>query len=323
VDRVFAAEIDAGFARGEPRDPNVDPKAHLGLLEDGIVLHRKNPEQGITTRGVWLDWEGHKHLYLPPPAPSGEQPEFMQGVLYQHKQGKSSGWKQREFRADLVPGTLSYTSKESNAQVMLWLVSGCIVQRLEGKYDGRMGCLRIVWPSGYDLILSTIDVEPSCSRWYSYLCALLSPPPEFRQRRRALNHGLAAALQRSSIRSQKREELTPYGNPAHTRQLAKLSLRVSSSFSDAFASRQEAVMFASMYDLRTHTQRLQSPEWVTWATMGQPSPNYSLDELPELHYATCPATTEISAAWEQMVAAFPDRHYEEVSEPGCCLLSVL
>ena len=315
IDKVLSGVLDSERNVKEERDPNTKTFAHLELLESDVVLHKKGTvggELGITTRAVWLEWETHKHLWLPP-MKSGDQPEFLVGSMYQKKQGKGTGWKQRDFRADMVPGVLSYTSKETYATVMLWIVTGCIIQRISGKFEGRVGCIRVLWPSGYDIIISTIDEEPSCSRWYDYLCAMLNPQAEYLRRRQALSHSLASVLHRSSIRSQKSKEQTPYGAASHTRHLAKLSLQVQSSFSDSFATKQDAAMFRSLYDLRTREQQDHSPEWVSWATMGWPNLNYLSSSLPEVHYATCPATTEISAAWEQLVAQFPDRHFEEVS----------
>jgi len=315
IDKVISGALDTSSNTNEERGADFEPMGHLGMLEDDTVLHKKGTVSGIpgiTTRAVWLEWETHKHLWLPP-LPSAEVPENMIGLMYQKKQGSVSGWKQREFRADIVPGMLSYESKETLSQVVLYIVSGCIIQRLSGKCDGRAGCIRILWPSGFDLIISTIDEEPSCTRWFQYLCAMLNPPAEYKRRRLALPlDNLTAALHSSAIRSVKSKEQTPYGCSSHTRQLAKLSYRVQVSYCDIFANKQDAVMFASLYDLRSPQQREASHEWVTWATMGKPHYNYEPGNLPDFHYATCPSTTEISAEWEKLISEFPDRHYEEV-----------
>lgn len=308
IGKIVSGELDVEHGPIQS-EREFEPGTHLQLLEDHN-LHRKNEQLGITTRGVWLDWEGHKHKILPPLTASNF-PEFLQGSLYQKKQGPSSGWKLREFRADIVPGMLSYTSKETNDKVVLWIMPGCIIQRINDKYDGRVGCIRILWPSGYDLILSTIDEEPSCNQWYQYLCGILAPAADFMRRRSALNNGLASALHRSAIRGQKSKESTPHGSSTHTRDTAKLSLRIRNSFSNEFPFRQDSFLFRELYMLHSEADQEASEEYMRWATDAKPQYNYA--ELPEMHYASCPATTSNSEAWESLISEFPDRHYEEVS----------
>jgi CRAL/TRIO domain len=315
VMRIVSGQFDVGYM-----PPQVDaqskppPGAHLDMLELGTKTHRKAKEgkyQQITTRAVWLEWETHKHLWLPPLTQPG-QPEYLLGNLYMKKQGgPATGWKLRDFRADMVPGTLSYTAKKTNDKRVLWITRGCIIQRLDGKYEGRVGCIRILWPSGFDLILSTIDNEPSCSRWYEYLCALLSPADEYRARREALSSDLAYSLHRASIRSQKDNELTPYGMELSSLgQQQKMALRIRASFSDIFPLLQDASQFRELLAIKTEDERDASIEYLRWACSANPWNNYA--ELPDQHYATCPCTTEISAAWEALVDEFPDRHFEEL-----------
>lgn len=313
--RIAQGQFDVGYQPPQEDAQNRPPPgAHLDMLELGTKMHRKAKEgkyEKITTRAVWLEWETHKHLWLPPLTAPG-QPEYLLGSLYMKKQGgPATGWKLRDFRADMVPGTLSYTTKKTNDKRVLWITRGCIIQRLDGKYEGRVGCIRVIWPSGFDLILSTIDNEPSCTRWYDYLCAVLSPADDYRTRREALRSDLAFALHRASIRSQKDKELTPYGfELSSLGQQQKLALRVRSSFSDVFPLLQDAAQFRELLSLKTEKQRENSIEYFRWSTSAHPWNNYI--ELPDAHYATCPSTTEISAAWEALVDAFPDRHYEEL-----------
>ena len=279
---------------------------HLTLLEgEPAKIKSKDPSHaGITTRAVWLDWEGQKHKILPPPQVK-ELPDFLLGKLYKKQQSSSDGFVLRDFRADMVPGTVTYSNKQDQPMV-LWIVPGCIVQRLDGDVYGRRGCVRILWPNGYDLIVSGIEEEPTASTWYTFLCAMLMPTAAVGQSRLALtrNDRMLAALHRSAIRSQKWREPTPFG--CTSAQLSKLALKIRSSACDRFDHLRDQVMFADLYAANLSQS---CAGYQLWAS-GNPLAKYA--ELPEVHYAFIPSTTELSAAWETLETALPDRHQEEL-----------
>lgn len=282
-----------------------DVGRHLELLQKDYALHKKNRE-GVTTRAVWLDWAGNRDKYIKKEIIPSRISDFMKGWLWKRKQGGSalsSPWVRREFTAEMIPGTLSYVG-EKNAKKTVWFVSGCVLHRLEGSVFGRTCTFRVVWPSGFDLILSADDA-PACAMWFEYLCAMQCPTKEimYVRERDYPNVAQACALQAGSIRSQKFRELRPFG-------VTKLYLKISYSVSDAFKALEDEVLFAQFGQQLEFADELDpAGEARKWAA-GYPQRRY--DELPQLHYATLPSISPYCEAWEAMCTAFPTRHQEEL-----------
>jgi len=324
-------EINEIIAEGIAADRS-DSGKHLQLLPADFSLHKKNAD-GITTRAVWLDWEGHKDKYLKnnKPVPS-RLSDTMVGQLWKLKQsGNSTGkaWVLREFTADMVAGTLSYKTAplpgqdccvpasssrggastgagstgsssgglDPGAERTLWLTSGCILHRIEGGCFGRVCAFRVIWPSGFDLILSAQSAT-DCSDWFEYLCVMYRPPREIlRERERVSGHSAPLrALQQATIRSQKHKELKPHG-------INKLYLKISHSVSDVFEKRSDEQLFSSL-DVLDPVGEVRK-----WG-LGYLQRRYA--ELPEQHYASLPSVAPFYQAWETMLATFPTRHQEEL-----------
>jgi len=304
------AEIDQIIAN-DYADPDENDSTysgsgkHLELLPADYNLHKKNA-QGITTRAVWLDWEGHRDKYIVKGTVPQRLSDEMVGVLWKRKQGGNafaSAWVQREFKAEMIPGIISYktTSRTSGAAGdtrTMWLTPGCIVHRIDGYCFGRACCIRVIWPSGFDLILSTLT-PLDCANWYEYLCLMMIPPREvLRERERLIaNKPELRALQMATIRSQKYKELRPFYVEN------KLYLRISHSVSDKFVSLTDEALF----DARDALDPIgESRKWA----LGYPQRRYT--ELPEIHYASLPSISPYCEAWDLMVSTFPNRHQEEV-----------
>lgn len=163
--------------------------------EFGYHLHRKH--DGITTRGVWLEWEPRGTTVTT----SQQIQETFPGMLWRrtHTRGLSR-WVYREVVASMIPGSIEYKSKNGRVK-KVWLVPGCMAQLLSGKYFGRANCLRISWPSGYDLMFSA-NTPKDMRNWFDYVKLMLMPPAEYiRKRNLLVAEPLTQALIKSSIRS--------------------------------------------------------------------------------------------------------------------------
>lgn len=270
---------------------------HLLLLPEDMPLHKKNLD-GVTPRAVWLDWEGQRDKYIKQEISPKNVADTMQGLLWRKKQGDDrwSPWARREFTAEMIPGTISYKDGKGFKKTM-WLVSGCILHRIYGACFGRNCCFRIVWPSGFDLILSA-NTPMDCANWFEYLCAMQCPPKEIARARVQLAAGKAkplGALQLAAIRSQKFKEMRPAG-------LHKLYLKISHSVSDVFPSLRDDILFGGdQLDPVGEARR--------WG-LGYSTRRYS--ELPEKHYAAMPSLSPYCEEWEQLLSEFPGRHQEEL-----------
>ena len=115
----------------------------------------------------------------------------------------------------MIAGSIAYTSQRGGEK-FLWIVDGCEVFLLEhtlitsdgrinykSPLDGRINCIRVSWPSGYDIIISA-DTEMDCKNWFDFLGMMVYPPPDVMKRRNAiLGFPATQALLRASIRSHK------------------------------------------------------------------------------------------------------------------------
>jgi len=84
-----------------------------------------------------------------------------------------SNWVFRKFFLNRLHGTLRYINKNGK-EVSFFLSSDCIVQELAGKYCGRNYCLRLLWKSNHDLIISTNNSESLIS-WKHFLTETIFP----------------------------------------------------------------------------------------------------------------------------------------------------
>lgn len=298
LDGSNRAQISDIVADGEIEADRSDSGRHLELLPEDFVLHKKNAD-GITTRAVWLDWEGNRDRYISRAAVPLQMADDMKGFLWKKSHGNSSmshAWGRREFTAEMLSGVVSYKSRKGEL-VSMWLVSGCVLHRIEGACFGRYCCFRIVWPSGFDLILaasSPID----CSNWFEYICTMLCPPREVMQARQLglTNSAQLLALRRASIRAKSYKELCPIG-------ITRLHLKIRHSVCDSFRLQTDDYLFDNREALDPVNE---ARKW----GLGYPHKRYS--ELPEKHYITVPSISPYSAAWEHMLDLFPSRHQEEV-----------
>ena len=170
---------------------------HLGHeILKGCKLKKK--EHGITTRAVWLEWEKKKNLILA--VPTQEFAESKTDMLYKKSHNHLRHWTYRKVRAELYPGVLTYW-RVTGEEKKVWVMPGCFVQHIDSKHWGRTYLVRIVWPSGYDIILSCKNAKES-REWYEYLATMVNPPRYVRERRMKLFENPAAhALVRSTVRS--------------------------------------------------------------------------------------------------------------------------
>ena len=305
TDRVLnRGEIDQIV--GKVEEDRSDSGKHLQLLPADYVLHKKNSE-GITTRAVWLDWEGHKDKFITKSTGIPTRlADTMTGILWKRKQNGnsfSSMWVKREFTATMIDGTISYKSSSTGAKDAagavrtMWLTPDCMLHRIEGACFGRACCFRIIWPSGFDLILSALS-PLDCSDWFEYLCVMHTPPREVMQERerRAAGYAPIKALWTAGVRSQKLKELKPYG-------VQKIYLKISQSHGIIFDKRRDEALFESM-DILDPVGEMRK-----WG-LGYPNRRYA--QLPEIHYASVPSISPYCDAWDAMLSTFPTRHQEEL-----------
>ena len=284
-----------------------DAGRHLELLsKQEYQFHKKNKD-GVTTRAVWLDWDGNRDKYIKKEIIPSRIADVMSGYLWRKKQGGSSlssPWVRREFTAEMIPGVLTYIA-EKNIKKTVWLVTGCILHRIEGYIYSRPCAFRIVWPSGFDLILAADDA-PACAMWFEYMCAMQCPTKEIMIARKKQfgNAAHASALHAASIRSLKYRELRPHFG-AH-----KLQFKVAQSVSDTFKSLEDEYIFAHFGQQLEFVQQLDpAGEARKWGD-GYPLKRYT--NLPESHYAMLPSISPYCEAWEALCTTFPKRHQEEL-----------
>jgi len=251
---------------------------HLGHeILKGCKLKKK--EHGITTRAVWLEWEKKKNLILA--APTQEFAESKTDMLYKKTHNNLKHWTYRKVRAELYPGIITYW-RVTGEEKKIWVMPGCFVQHIDSTHWGKTYLVRIVWPSGYDIILSCKNSKES-REWYEYLASMVNPPRYVRERRMKLFENPAAqALVRSTVRSY------------------HFKIRKASGFHEAHV--------LEVTDLPALVrEKGDENDQFLWS-IGYPYSKYP--ETPEFHSSYAPV--EHRDAWLAMCTAFPERHQEEL-----------
>lgn len=258
----------------------VEKVVHKHLSHDilkGCKLKKK--EHGITTRAVWLEWEKKKNLILA--APTQELSESKTDMLYKKTHNPLKHWTYRKVRAELYPGVITYW-RVTGEEKKIWVMPGCFVQHIDSTHWGKRYLVRIVWPSGYDIILSCKNSKES-REWYDYLATMVNPPRYVRERRMKLFENPAAqALVRSTVRSY------------------HFKIRKASGFHEA--------RVLDVTDLPGLVKEKEDENDQFLWSIGYPYSKYP--ETPEFHASYTPV--EHRDAWLALCTAFPERHQEEL-----------
>lgn len=298
-------------------DPTDEEKASLPteIIDDKVNASENTlynllapPEDPVDEKiGKWragfLDWQRAK---AEDSAPVGLVSHVLHGKLWKRTQKIVQPWVQREFKASVIAGTISYT-RQLGADKCFWVVEGCEVHLLHGSYDGRPNCIRISWPSHHDLIIST-DTELDCKNWFDFLESMIYPPHDIHKKRSALvGHSATQALIRASIRSHKSESRI-VSDPHHFKIKAKATPKdfhvpkVEGSEFDETVEMNQTFMGRDARSIQL--EQLLEEDW----SMGHPYPKYTA--LPEHHHSIL--SSENKHLWSVFCTDFPLRHQEEL-----------
>lgn len=259
---------------------DIEKVIHKHLSHPLLQGHKlKKKERGITTRAVWLEWEKKKNLILA--APTQEFPESKTDMLYKKTHNNLKHWTYRKVRAELYPGVLTYW-RVTGEEKKVWVMPGCFVQHIDSTHWGRTFLVRIVWPSGFDIILSCKNAKESRD-WFEYLATMVNPPRYVRERRMKLfENPSAQALVRSTVRSY------------------HFKIRRVAGFHEAHV--------IEVTDLPSLVKEKGDENDVFLWSIGYPYSKYP--ETPEFHGSYAPV--EHKDAWISICSIFPDRHQEEL-----------